>query len=166
MVRCGEWNIADTDERYEHQDRKVMAITKNPLFTRGRSDNLKLYNDIALVHTVEPFELVNNVNTICLPPDLEEENYSKKNCHTMGWGTFEEDEPVDLIQNYMKKVVIDRVPNDECENRIKASGKVANSFKLHESFICAGGKEGEEEKDVCKGDGGGPLVCKEQNVRR
>ena len=75
MVRCGDWNIADTTERYDHQDRNVMAITKHPLFVRGRSDNLRLYNDIALVHTKEAFDLVNNVNTICLPPSLNEENY-------------------------------------------------------------------------------------------
>ena len=165
MVRCGEWNIADTDERYEHQDRNVMAITKNPLYTRGKSDNLKLYYDIALVHTKEAFDLVNNVNTVCLPPDLEVEKYSEKNCFTMGWGTFNEDEPVDLIQNYMKRVKLDRIPNEECNDRIKASGKVANSFKLHESFICAGGEKG-EDKDVCKGDGGGPLLCKEIGVKR
>jgi len=165
IVRCGEWNIADTDERYEHQDRKVMAITKNPLFTRGKTDNPKLYYDIALVHTKEAFDLVNNVNTVCLPPDLEDENYSEKNCFTMGWGTFNEDEPVDLIQNYMKKVRLDRVPNEVCNDRIKASGKVANSFKLHESFICAGGEVG-EDKDVCKGDGGGPLLCKQTAVKR
>ena len=142
-----------------------MAITKNPLFYRGKLDNLKLYYDIALVHTKEAFDLVNNVNTICLPPDLKKEQYSLENCFNMGWGTLNEDEPVDPIQNFMKKAKLGRIPNEECNDRIKRSGKVRDSFRLHESFICAGGKVG-EDKDVCKGDEGGPLVCKEQGAGR
>ena len=45
--------------------------------------------------------------------------------------------------------------------------QVSNTFKLHESFICAGGKEDPDKlNDVCKGDGGGPLVCKKQGERK
>ena len=108
--------------------------------------------------------LVNNVNTICLPPSLNEENYSKENCHTMGWGTLNVDDPVDQIQDYMKKVVLNSVPKEECEEKLKATGNFT-SERLHNSFICAGGEVG-DQKDVCKGDGGGPLVCKKQGERK
>ena len=142
-----------------------MAISKHPLYLRGKKGNLKLYNDIALVHTKEAFEFAPNVNTICLPDSLDEDNFSEENCHTMGWGTFNEDEPVDKIQDYMKKVVLNRIPQDECEKKLRASPNTTNNFELHESFICAGGEVG-EDKDVCKGDGGGPLVCKQQGEQK
>ena len=69
-------------------------ITIHPLYIEGRPDNLKLYNDLALVHTTESFDIAPNVNTICLPDSITEDNFSKDDCHTMGWGTITEDEPI------------------------------------------------------------------------
>ena len=76
MVRCGEWDIAETEgERYVHQDRTAKSISIHPLYTRGKSDNLKLYYDVGLVHTTEAFEFQPNVNTICLPDSVTEDNF-------------------------------------------------------------------------------------------
>ena len=118
-----------------------------------------MYNDVGILHTKEAFDIRPNVNTICLPDSITEDHFNKNDCHTMGWGTFHKDEPTNLTQNYMKRVVLNRVDFGECDSILKGRNETKNSFKLHSSFICAGG---EKEKDVCKGDGGGPLVCQQQ----
>ena len=160
-IRCGEWDISDDiEERYDIQERDVDVVSIHPLYTEGRKNNLRLYHDVALVHTTEEFEIAPNVNTMCLPNSVNEDNFSEKNCHTMGWGTLKENDTQAVeIESYMKKVILNRVDNDKCQDIIRSRDETPNNFKLHASFMCAGGREGE---DVCRGDGGGPLVCQQQ----
>lgn len=55
----------------------------------------------------------------------------------------------------MKEVGLPLVGHDQCQNALRRT-RLGGRFRLHSSFVCAGGSAG---KDSCKGDGGGPLVC-------
>ena len=55
----------------------------------------------------------------------------------------------------MKEVTVPMVSREQCQTWLRNT-KLGQRFRLHSSLLCAGGEEG---KDTCRGDGGGPLVC-------
>ena len=62
----------------------------------------------------------------------------------------------------LKKVQLPIVPQATCQTSLRKT-RLGRHFKLHQSFICAGGVEGE---DTCKGDGGSPLACRVLNGKQ
>ncbi|KAJ8958159.1 hypothetical protein NQ318_006098 [Aromia moschata] len=58
-------------------------------------------------------------------------------------------------QNILKEVDVPIVNHGVCQRQLQQT-RLGYDFQLHPGFICAGGEEG---KDACKGDGGGPMVC-------
>ena len=78
----------------------------------------------------------------------------------MGWGKEKSD--AEEYEVSMKQIRLPMVPNDQCQQALLFTALLDNTllssrWKLHSSFVCAGGIEGE---DACDGDGGGPLVCR------
>ena len=151
-MSCGDWNrYSDDNEIKASQNRDVKYITNHPRF----SGTKRVENDMSLVHLKKDFKLDSHLDTICLPEFINdrEGNYDKFDCIVMGWGKekFEERGP----QNVLKQVSLPIVDNPLCQAYLRRT-RLGQTFSLHESFLCAGGKRG---ADACTGDGGGPLVC-------
>ncbi|CAG0899504.1 unnamed protein product [Darwinula stevensoni] len=147
-VRLGEWDTTNDYEPYPHQDRFVEKVVIHPDYRKG-----PLYNDIALLFMNHPYELQLHVDTICLP----EPGYRRpwgNICVSTGFGknSYGKEGQYQII---LKKVELPLVEQIECEKRYRST-KLGQWFRLHRSFLCAGGVMGE---DTCTGDGGGPLVC-------
>lgn len=60
-----------------------------------------------------------------------------------------------MYQAILKRIKVPLVSHDLCESIYQTIRKQP-SYKLDETFICAGG---ENDKDACTGDGGSPLMC-------
>merc|ERR1712013_944211 len=52
-------------------------------------------------------------------------------------------------QVVLKEIDLPVVSNYECQDKLRST-RLGQKYKLHDSFICAGGVNG---KDTCKGDG-------------
>ncbi|XP_066150574.1 phenoloxidase-activating factor 2-like [Euwallacea fornicatus] len=151
MVRAGEWDTQTTNERLPHQERNVQQV----IIHEGYTPQV-IFNDVALLILSRPLDRADNIGTICLPK--QGGSISSRNCFASGWGKdiFGKEGKYQVI---LKKIELPKVNFDECQQALRRT-RLGASFKLHESFMCAGGEQG---KDTCTGDGGSPLVCPDLN---
>lgn len=150
-VRAGEWDTQTKDEIFPHQDRQVRDYVIHPEYYKGG-----LFNDIALLFLSSPVDIVENVNTVCLPNHGD--IFDGNRCFASGWGKdlFGKEGKYQVI---LKRVELPIVPREPCIHKLRNT-RLGKHFQLHHSFICAGGEAG---RDTCKGDGGSPLVCHIRN---
>merc|ERR1712061_5689 len=146
-IRCGEWDTQNQTEPYPHQDRYVQALNIHPEF-----DGRNLHNDFAVLFTSEDFVLSSHIDTVCLPQ--ADELFDGTTCFATGWGK-DKFGSAGQYQVVLKEIGLPVVSNYECQDKLRST-RLGQKYKLHDSFICAGGVNG---KDTCKGDGGSPLVC-------
>jgi len=153
VVRCGEWDTQTENEPLKHQDRKVAKVIIHPLYQDERKN---FHYNYAVLMLEEPFELDNHIDTVCLP-DLYRQVHTGEDCFVTGWGKDKFGRK-GIYQVILKGIKLDMVDHDTCEERLRTT-RVGKRFNLHESINCAGAEEG---KDACTGDGGGPLVCPDE----
>lgn len=146
FIRAGEWQSISEDEYYPHQDRDVERVIVHERFHLGTARN-----DVALLILKSPVSIAENVNTICLPP--KDYNFDGQRCFASGWGAISWSDP--KLESIMKHIELPIVERQQCQEKLRTT-RVGSRYRLHNSFICAGGEGG---VDMCHGDGGSPLVC-------
>lgn len=138
-VRAGEWDTQTTKEPFPHSDHEVekTILHKNYAPTT-------LFNDVALLVLKTSVKLSSHINTICLPP--QNFKFDKTNCFGTGWGA-DNWESAGKYRANLKKVELNAVGLKDCQDRLRTTN-LGSLFKIHTSFMCAGG---EKNVDLCVG---------------
>ncbi|XP_025833219.1 uncharacterized protein LOC108735180 isoform X2 [Agrilus planipennis] len=148
-VRLGEWDVNHDVEFYPYIEKDISYVEVHPEFYAGT-----LYNDIAILRMDRPLDWTKypHISPACLPHPRDD--YTGQRCWTTGWGkdAFGQN---GKYQNILKEVDVPVMGFQQCQHVMKQT-RLGYDFQLHPGFVCAGGEEG---KDACKGDGGGPMVC-------
>ncbi|RWS27437.1 Serine proteinase stubble-like protein [Leptotrombidium deliense] len=145
-ARLGEWDTQNTNEFLPHEDYDVVSVVIHPEYKHN-----SLWNDIAVLKLDRKVIFAPNIDSICLPHI--DEIFDGQQCVTTGWG--KNAYRGGSYSNILKEVSLPIIPFLDCQEGLRKT-RLGYRFKLHESFICAGGEQG---RDSCKGDGGGPLTC-------
>ncbi|XP_066975657.1 LOW QUALITY PROTEIN: serine protease filzig-like [Macrobrachium rosenbergii] len=148
-IRLGEWDVSGQTEFYKHVEMRASGVYIHPDFYAGN-----LNNDIAVIRMEHPVDFSTNphITPVCLPEKFAEFTYQR--CHATGWGkdAFGSDGKFSQV---LKEIEVPIIDDQQCQQMLRNT-RLGAAFTLHEGNFCAGGENG---KDTCKGDGGGPLVC-------
>merc|ERR1712013_164518 len=174
LVRLGEWEVArDRDCTTDGfclnavQDFEITPelVTVHPDY---KKELYNVVNDIALVKLPRPAVLNSGVQIVCLPLNLAEaarqlnipdmrDGLTGTVPVVVGWGYTEYDpwavkqqgdfKSANVASKVQQRLGVPVLTSSECE-------KFSTNFQPEDSQICAGG---EQDKDSCRGDSGGPL---------
>ncbi|CAH2094392.1 unnamed protein product [Euphydryas editha] len=159
VVRVGEYDInSKVDCQGEHPFRMcethIQDIRVDKYIIHENFTSSPTANDIALIRLKKPIDFsFKNVEPICLPiyDKLRNMDISTKNAVVSGWGITE----FKSMSNFLRKVEIPIKTDFECKQHY--SSEISDS-DTDMKFICAG----DESKDSCNGDSGGPLTMEEE----
>lgn len=152
-IRLGEWDVHRDDEFYPFVEKEVRDLVVHPEFVAGN-----LMNDIALLRLDSPVDTsLPHVNPACLPS--VDESFTRQRCWVTGWGKDSFGQK-GSFQAVLREVELPVIGPTECESALRQT-RLGAHYRLHQSFICAGGEGG---KDACEGDGGSGLYCSQDGV--
>jgi len=148
-IRLGEHDLNIIDETMITKDFDIDLIVNAPNY------NIPYFasNDIALIR------LTSNADTsiytpICLPTHLQD--FTGQTSTVAGWGrTTEGGTSANILQELEGLPII---PDSQCKSNFATVG-----MEVSPDMVCAGGEEG---KDSCGGDSGGPLMVHVGNSSR
>ena len=146
IVRLGEYDTGSRSELLPHEDFAIQRITIHHAFR-----NTSLWNDIALIQLSSLVTFKPHIEPVCLPN--ADDRFDGQSCATTGWG--QDAYKGGVFSNVLKEAHLPVVDRQTCSDSLRRT-RLGSGFRLHDSFLCAGGKRG---VDSCRGDGGGPLVC-------
>lgn len=148
-LRLGEWDVSGPVEFYSHVELKAEFLTVHPEYYAGN-----LQNDIALIRMQGYLDFSSNphISPVCLPDSYN--SFVGQRCHSTGWGKDAFGNQ-GRYQSILQEVELPVVGHHQCQEALRHT-RLGASFTLHQGMLCAGGEQG---RDTCKGDGGGPLVC-------
>ncbi|XP_077318866.1 granzyme A-like [Lithobates pipiens] len=106
-------------------------------------------NDIQLVQLSHKAKLNKAVNILPLPKKFDDVKYGTV-CDTAGWGSTRKN--ISQLPDKLMEVSLTAI------NREKCAAMWKSSIKITTNMMCTLDASG--EKDVCRGDSGGPLICK------
>jgi secreted trypsin-like serine protease len=154
-VICGTVDVFGGTEGTEVQERKVSRIFIHPEYSATA-----LTNDIAVLLLEKPLNFTETVSQACLPRPDEEFDVDTT-CVAVGHGKDGPDDSnnLQLYSNTLAAVTLPLWDSVKCTAELNSKHfkpKHDLSWRAHKSHLCAGGEEG---RDTCTGDGGGPLFC-------
>ncbi|EDV35939.2 uncharacterized protein Dana_GF12723 [Drosophila ananassae] len=151
LLRLGEYDLAEEEEPYGYQERRVQIVASHPQF-----DPRTFEYDLALLRFYEPVVFQPNIIPVCVPDN--DENFIGQTAFVTGWGRLYEDGPLPSV---LQEVAVPVINNTICESMYRAAGYIEH---IPHIFICAGWKKG--GYDSCEGDSGGPMVLQRESDKR
>lgn len=155
-VRLGEWDLRQTvDCDYSSGTLDCIdppldiPIEEKIVHERYTPQNKNQYNDIALLRLSRAVKFTHYVQPICLPVanELRARTNVGEELVAVGWGATE------LARQSAVKLAVglNGVDINTCQTRLGSL-----NIRVAETQLCAGGEQG---KDSCNGDSGGPLMA-------